>query len=66
MPNRQALLLGSGTYGYYYKDSGIFECTHGAWDSKLTFLDDKKCKLDAIDRDMTYQRIEKIPEEHIR
>ena len=59
--NRLPLRIGKMTYGYYYPDSESFECTHGAWSSKIDFISDTECKLAEVSEIQSYQWIDKIP-----
>ena len=64
---RQAMLIGDGTYGYYYEESKTFECTHGAWSSELIFVNSDECRLTQCgDKVFGYKNIDIIPEDYIR
>ncbi len=64
---KQAILIGHSTYGYYYPESATFECTHGAWSSKIKLLDDETCIVDEVDKTKprTYKFLDEVPEDYI-
>lgn len=59
---RRAMLIGSGTYGYYYPDRATFRCTHGEWESQIVLMDAKLCRVRAIKGVCSYQFIDAIPQ----
>jgi hypothetical protein len=61
---RKAMLVNRHTYGYFYPDSSVFECTHGAWDGVVTFIDDTTCSISTVSGISSYQWIDKVPEEY--
>jgi hypothetical protein len=61
---RQAMLINCSTYGWFYPDTNIFECTHGGWEGKVTFIDDVNCTVNVISRPCTYKFIEEIPADY--
>ena len=64
---KQCLVIGHNTYGYYYPKTGMFECTHGAWSSRIKLIDDENCIVYEIDRQKprTYKVLDEIPEDYI-
>ena len=63
--NVQPILIGTHTYGRYYKNTGVFECTHGAWEGQLEFVTDTHCSVDVVagGRLMPFTLLECVPEE---
>lgn len=59
----QAMMIGNHTYGFLNLKTNIFRCTHGGWESELSFLSDGKCQLQCIGT-FDYQHLESIPEDY--
>lgn len=63
--SKKPMLVGNHTYGYYYPDGGYFRCTHGAWESECSLIDDEHCKLKSLnDKQLTYKFLDSIPSEY--
>lgn len=62
---RKAMLVNCSTYGWYYPETSVFECTHGAWSGKVSFIDDTRCAIDVVHGVCTYKWLDELPEEYI-
>ena len=62
--NIRAMVIGTGTYGYFNEESNNFTCTHGAWDSEIEIVDDRVCRL--FGKLVDYSILESVPKDYIR
>lgn len=64
-PTRKPILIGKGTYGYYYPDHNEFCCSHGGWCSPAKLTCEGGIILDYVDngKEIDFQYIDKIPED---
>ena len=62
---RKAIFLSCHTYGYYYPDTGVFECTHGGWSSDLKFISEDQCEVECVGI-FNYKILDEIPSEYLR
>lgn len=64
--NTKYLRIGPHTYGFYEPKTGMFTCTHGAWSSRLTFINENTCFVHEISRTQpqSYVELDAIPDDY--